>query len=159
MSVAGTINGTSVTIPTGGDTDNAATFTALLQALVSACSTVFQFGAASGLTTSAVYLRPGIAAADSTEVFLVFPKAGKVSALYCKGTSNASGGSVTVTARIDGADSTLTATVANGAASASDVTHTVSVTAGQTLSVKALGNAGYSSGLANLTASFAFTSS
>ena len=159
MSAAGTVNGTSVTIPTNGDTDNAATFTALIQALVAASSTWLQWGIASGLTTSAVYARPGFAAADSTEVFIIAPKSGKLSGLYAKGTSNASGGSVTVTVRAEAADSSITCTVANGASAASDVLHTLNVTAGDRISLKALGNAGYSSGLANLVVTCAFTPS
>lgn len=159
MSVAGTVNGVAVTLPTKGDVDNAATFTALLQALVAASSTWLQFGAASGLAAAARYLAPGMIAASTTEFLFVAPKAGKLSALYAKATSALSGDSVVITVRVDAADSTLTCTMANGATAASDTTHTVNVTAGQTISVRATGGASYSSGGANLNVSMAFTPS
>jgi hypothetical protein len=159
VSVAGTVNGVAVTLPTSGDTDNAATFAALLSALVGASASWLQFGAASGLTTSAVYLRPGNVAADSTEVLLVAPKAGKCSMLFAIGTSNAAGGNVRVTVRKNGSDTALTCDVLSGASAASDETNTFTVAAGDTLSVKALGLSGYTSGLANLQVSFAVTPS
>ncbi len=158
MSTACTVNGTALSVPAKGDVDYFTTLPALLTALVAALAHQFQFMVASGLTTSAVYANTG-GAATSTEMFLHATKAGKLSSLYVKGTSNASGGSVTVTVRVDGVDTALTCTVANGAATANDTTHTINVTAGQTISVKCLGNAGYSSGLANLGISFAITPS
>ncbi len=158
MSTACTVNGTAYAIPSKDDSDYAATFAAFLAALPGLLAHQFQFMVASGLTTSAVYANTG-GAATSTEMFLHATKAGKLSSLYVKGTSNASGGSVTVTVRVDGSATALTCTVANGAATANDTTHTVSVTAGQTISVSCLGNSGYASGLANLGISFAFTPS
>lgn len=159
MSSAVTVNGTAFTQPTDGDTDYAATFAALLAAIPGLLASCFQFGVTSGLTTSAVYARTGFAAADSTEVFIVCPKAGKISALYLRATSQPSGGTVTVTVRKNGSDTALTATMLTSANTASDTSNTVTVAAGDTLSVKALGNSGYSSGCANLTATFAFTPS
>jgi len=159
MSTSATVNGTVVYIGAKSDTDWAANYTALQTALVGLNATVFQFGAASGLSTSAGYMRPGIAAADGTEIFLVCPKAGKLSALYCKGTSNAAGGAVRVTVRVNGADSALTCDVAASGSAGADTTHTVTVAAGDTISVKAQGLSGYTSGLANLTACLAFTPS
>lgn len=159
MSVSATINGSSTPIPTDGDTDWGAAFVTLMQAVVGLSATVFQFAAASGLTTSAVYLRPGMAAADSTEVFLTAPRAGKLSTLYLKATSAPVGGTVTVTVRKNGLDTSLLATIALLGTTASDTSNTVTVAAGDTISVKGLGNAGYGSGCANLTACFAYTPS
>jgi hypothetical protein len=159
MSTSATVNGTVVYIGSKADEQWAANYAALQTALVGLTSTVFQFGASSGLSTSAAYLRPGMAAADSTEVFIVCPKAGKISSLYCKGTSNAAGGAVRIAVRVNGSTSALTCDVAVSGSAASDATHTVTVAAGDTLSVVASGLSGYTSGLANLTAAFAFTPS
>jgi hypothetical protein len=158
MSTAVTVNGVARAVPVKDEKNYAAELAALLSSLCGLLATQFHFMVASGLTTSAVYARPS-GAADSTEVFLHVTKAGKLSNLYVKGTSNAAGGSVTVTVRVAGADTALTCTVASGAATANDTSNTVSVTAGQTVSVKCLGNSGYTSGLANLGISFAFTPS
>ena len=160
MSVAVTVNGTSYTAPVKGDTGYASTFSSLVQALCQAAATVFQFGAASGLNAgNARYMIPGLAAASTTEYLVPCPIAGKLSKLYVKGTSALSGDSCVFVVQVDGVASALTCTMANGATSANDTTHTVSVTAGQTLSVKATAGASYSSGGANLVATFLFTPS
>lgn len=158
MSTAGTINGAAVTYPDKNDTGYAASLKALLQAVGGALATQFHFLVASGLTTSAVYARPA-GAADSTEVFLTATKAGKLSALYLKSSSAPVGGTVTVTVRVNGVDTTLLATLALLGTTASNVANTVTVAAGDTISIKCLGNAGYASGAANLGISLAFTPS
>lgn len=158
MSVANTINGVSRPVPSKGDTGHSAAHTALLQSLSGLLSSQFNFMVASGLTTSAVYARQG-GAADATEVFFTATKAGKFSLLYLKSSSAPVGGTVTVTVRKNGADSTLLATMNLLATTASDATNTFTVVAGDTISVKCLGNAGYASGCANLGISFAFTPS
>lgn len=164
MSTAVTINGTGYTCPVKGDTSWATTTTALLQALCAASSTMFQFGGASGLSAgNARYLAPGMIAASTTEYLIRVPIGGKLSKLYAVATSALSGDSCVIRVRTssDGtqANSSMTCTIANSGTTASDTTNTVTVAAGDYISVSATAGASYSSGGANLNVSFLLTPS
>lgn len=160
MSAAVYVNGTAYTAPTKGDTAYAASFSSLIQALCAAASSVFQFGGASGLSAgNARYMQPGMAAVSSTETFVVVPIGGKLSRLYLYATSAMSGDSCVFVLQVNGVASALTATMLNAQNSVSDVTHSVSVVAGDRISLKATAGASYSSGGANLSASVLFTPS
>jgi hypothetical protein len=164
MSTAGTVNGTAVTIPTAKDTNNGATFTALLQALVGACSTIFDMGIASGLAASTTsYCGPGNNGATSTELLVRFPKAGKLSNLYAIATSAVVGDSLVIRVKTGStsspSNSSLTCTIAASGTTAADTTNTVTVAAGDYMSISATPGGSYSSGGANLRVSLAFTPS
>lgn len=164
MSVAVTINGTSYTAPAKGDTGWAATTSSLLQALCGVAAGVYQFGGASGLAAGAArYLAPGMIAASTTEYVFRTPIGGKLSKLYAVATSAVSGDSCVIRVRTSSngtqANSALTCTIAASGTTASDTSNTVTVAAGDYISVSATAGAGYSSGGANLDVRFLFTPS
>lgn len=164
MSASVSINGTSYTSPTNGDTDYAATFSALLSALCGAAAGIFNMGAASGLSAgNARYLGPGDSAASATELLFRFPIGGKLSKLYAVTTSAVVGDSCVITIKTGATSSpsasALTCTIAAAGTTASDTTHTVTVQAGDYMSISATAGASYSSGGQNLRVSFLFTPS
>ena len=164
MSSAVNINGTAYTQPTSGDTDYGATFAALLSALCAAGSGIFNMGAASGLSAgNARYLGPGDSAASATELLFRFPVGGKLSKLYAVTTSAVVGDSLVLRIKTGStsspSNSALTCTIAAAGTTAADTSNTVTVAAGDYMSVSATAGASYSSGGANLRVSFLFTPS
>ena len=99
-------------------------------------------GIAAGLT---VYLSPRGAHATESSTAVVFPIASvlKRVRVVADGSPGA-GKSFTYTLRVNGIDQAVTATMADAATTASDLTHSVTVAAGDTVSVKLVTSAGAS---------------
>ena len=164
MSTSVSINGTTQVIPSNGDTDNGADFAELLTALAGLSSTIFDMGGASGLSAgNARYLGPGNNGLSSTELLFRFPAAGKLSKMYAVVTGALVGDSVVVRIKTGStsspSNSALTCTIAASGTTAADTTNTVTVAAGDYMSVSATAGASYSSGGDNLRVSFLFTPS
>ncbi len=101
-------------------------------------------GAAPGaLGAATVYLRVPGQTADGTEYQLArTTRGGGLRNLYCKlGTAPGMGESVTVTARMDGADLALACTISGAATTCSNTATILSALAGQNLSLKAVSTA------------------
>lgn len=96
------------------------------------------------LGTGTFYLNsPGGAAGASERPLSIGTRAGTLRALYCNlGTAPGGVATVVVTVRVAAADSALTCTITGAATSCNDTSHTPSVSAGQSLSVKAVSSAG-----------------
>lgn len=164
MSASVSINGTSYTSPTNGDTDYAATFSALLSALCAAGSTVVDLGIASGLLAATTYYAgPGNNGGGPTELMWRAPIGGKLSKLYAVSTSAFTGDSCVITVRKGSTSTTsatsITCTIAASGTTASDTSNTATVAAGDYLSVSVTPGASYSSGGANLRITILFTPS
>jgi len=95
-----------------------------------------------GAATS--YMHPGIEAADATEDgFFIAPTAGTITKMYTHlGTAPGGADTVIYTVRLGGADQTITCTTSAAETTSNDTAHTVAVTAGQEISVKAVSSAG-----------------
>lgn len=168
MSTTVTMNSVVYTVPTADDVDWASQELTWKQAVASNVNTgisglaavvaevnviqavapnpaVMGFGA-DALDTSAgtYYLRPFTFhdVATSDEVKIRCPVAGVMAALYVQGFQLINGGTYTFTLRKNGVDTALTCVMADGAQTASDITHTVTVAAGDALSVSVVASAG-----------------
>ena len=89
--------------------------------------------------TTAVYLAPGgqaLATAQATEIQIAMPRAGTLRNLRLKCTGGSNDATYTYTLRVNGESSAVTFTVAGGATSGSDTTHSVSAAAGDLVSVQ-----------------------
>lgn len=167
MSSSIVFNGSTYSLPSSGDTDWAATFNALITALAAASATratagaaVLSFGSGSTpVNTATNFLRPGFvtAAADTTEIKLRAPFAGRVSALQVQAGVAAAGGVTTVTVRKAGTNQNLTCTFAAGATQGADNTNELTVAAGDQLSVSIVHGAGIGTGLTNVVATMKLT--
>ena len=82
-----------------------------------------------------------ITPAENTSHFLI-PKAGTLKNLYIKNDYNDLSNTCTVTLRKNGSDQSLVAVMSAGGGSANDTTHTVSVNAGDIISLKVVTGAG-----------------
>lgn len=159
MSTAITLNGTGYTIPEMGETGWRTTLNAYLAALATARGGSLVWGISTGVTTAARYAPPGYGAASSSEIQISAPATGTLRGLYVKCRTAAVGDSVVVTVRKAGAATALTCTVAASGTTASDTTNTVSVTAGDALSVSVTGGASFSSGAVDFLISLTLTPS
>lgn len=157
MSTSVSINGTGYSIPGMGEAGWLTTFNAYLAALVTAKSGALVWGVSSGVTTAARYAPPGYGAASTNEIQFSAPATGTLRNLYVKCRTAPAGDSVVVTVRKTGAATAMTCTVAAAATTAADTTNTVSVTAGDALSLSVTGGASFSSGAADLIASVSLT--
>lgn len=142
MSVSQSVNGTSYALPTAGDTDWGALLTTFLQGLAASFSSVFTFGN-SVTAAGSGFVAPGLysTVTGATEAFYTVPMAGRLKALYCKSAGAPAGGTVVFTVRINGVDTALLCTLADGATTASDIVNSVVVAAGSTLSMKCVSTA------------------
>lgn len=146
MSTAVNINGTGYSVPAPGETGWVAALNSFLVALATLKATAIQFGVSTGVTNAARYATPGYAAANATEIQMPAPCTGVMRGLFVKFRTAPVGDSVVVTVRKAGVATALTATVAAAATTGSDATNTVSVTAGDLLSVSVTGGAAFASG-------------
>lgn len=108
------------------------------------------------------YLVPGFGArADlgANAVGFIATAAGSISKLRAKAVAGTTGDTLVLTVQKNASDQTLTATLAAGGTSASDLTHSFSVAAGDEISVKAVAGASTSAGATVLRASVLFTPS
>ncbi len=187
MSISITWNGTTYTWPSSGQsTDWTASVLSLIQSFAANAATkttaqtltnktltaptisgvtslgvgVLQFGNAStAADTTARYLRPGYssAAADTTEVKLRAPAAGRISGLYVQSSAATAGDTTVVTVRKNGSDQALACTVAAAGTQAADATNSFTVAAGDAISVKVVSGASIATGLTNPIVTMAFT--
>jgi hypothetical protein len=157
MSTPITINGTGYTIPAAGETGWKTTLNAYLAALATARGGSLQFGISTGVTTAARYAPPGYGAAQTNEVQISAPCTGTIRDLYVKCRTAPVGDTVVVTVRKTAAATALTATVAIAGTTASDLVNTVSVTAGDALSVSVTGGASFASGALDTIVTFNIT--
>lgn len=186
MSTTISWNGTTYTLPTSGESDWAALMLLFYQSLAANAATkttaqtltnktltaptvtgvtslgvgVLCFGNAStAADTTARYLRPffSSAAADTTEVKIRVPAAGRVSGLYVQSSSATAGDTTVITVRKNGSDTALTCTVAAAGTQAADATNSFTVVAGDAISVKVVSGASIATGLTNPTVTMAFT--
>lgn len=130
---------------------------AYLTALTTAKGGAFTFGISTGVTSAARYAVPGHNTAQTNEVQISSPIAGTIRDLYVKCRTAPVGDTVVVTVRKTAAATAVTATIAIAATTASDTTHTVSVAAGDALSVSVTGGASFSSGCLDCIVSFNVT--
>jgi hypothetical protein len=98
-------------------------------------------GAATTASTAALYL--GVTTANTTEANVspwIATRAGTISQLYVKTSTNLAVATNTLvaTVRKNGADTTLTCTVANGTNSANDTVHSFTVVAGDQITAKSV---------------------
>lgn len=106
------------------------------------------------------YLYPGYSPAAGMTTEIVrwrAPAAGKVSQLYVRANAASVGGSWTVTARKNGADTALTATLAAAATTGADTTHSFTVAAGDELTVSVASAGGVGTPATEPTVSALFT--
>lgn len=142
MSVS--LNGTSYPLPNPSDTDWAAQLLNFFAAIATAVSGVFTWAEASfGALAGTYYLGLGAAAASTSNEYKVrVPATGKLRNLYALAGVAPSGGTAAVTVRVNGADTAITCTVADGGTTAQDTTHSVNVNAGDQVSIKVVCSAG-----------------
>jgi hypothetical protein len=152
-----TINGTGYTIPCPGESDYKTTLNDYLAALPTMKGGSLTFGISTGVTTAARYAVPGTGTAQTNEVQISCPCTGTVRGLYVVCRTAPVGDTVVVTIRKAAVATTVTATIAIAATTASDTTNTVSVTAGDALSVSVTGGASFSSGCLDCTITFNIT--
>lgn len=160
MSTTQAINGTNYTLPSSGesgwDSQLALWFAALAQAAIG----FLFFGNSSVPNSGTNFLRPQYrdSAADTTEVFIPCPASGTLRALYVKATTGPTVSSGhTFTVRKNGVDTTMTCTMAFATTTAQDTSNSVSVTAGDTISIKTTGTP--TAGAINVIASLRFSPS
>lgn len=105
------------------------------------------------------YLCPGYdpTPAATVEVKVRVPAAGKVSALYVQAATGPVTAGQVVTVRKNGVDTALAATLAAAGAQASDLAHSFTVAAGDTISVKVKGATGITDGATQLLVSMLFS--
>ncbi len=121
---------------------------------------VVHFGAlAAAAGGVAAFLRPafGGATADTTEAFVVMPFAGKMSNFYVAVGTAGSTDSTVYTVMKNGSATTITCSLASGATTGNDTTHTATFAAGDKLSVKIVSGAAISPAAALPAASFQVT--
>jgi hypothetical protein len=157
MSSSVNVNGVGYTIPSPGESGWKTTLNAYLSALQAARCGSLTFGISTGVTTAARYAVPGYGAAQTNEVQISAPCTGTMRDLYVQCRTAPVGDTVVVTVRKAAAATALTATVAIAGTTASDTTHTVSVTAGDAISVSVTGGASFSSGAADFIITFNVT--
>lgn len=182
MSITIAFNGTNYTFPSTGETDWANQLQTLIQALAANTATlstaqtlsnktltgtttlapaILMFGIGSTpINTSTNFLRPGFitGAADTTEIKMVIPVAGKLSNLYVVAGTAAVGGTTTVQVRLNGIPRTLTiSNIPAGTATASQTGFSFVVAAGDQLSISITHGAGISTGMTNVLASLLLT--
>ena len=108
-----------------------------------------------GTSGAAGYLAPGwIAALSATELQMTLTRPGTLRSLYIAVAVAGTGAATnTYTVRKNGVDTTITTTIANtSAGAASDVTHSVTVVAGDLLSVSCAKSGGVAAGQSDVTA-------
>lgn len=168
MAISISWNGTTYSFPSAGAHGYAALLTALLQSFASNAATrstsgvgVIQFGCWDTIADTATrYLWPGFSKTDNTtsQVTMRVPAAGKISNLYVRAYSEASGGTTTLTVNKNGVPQTLSVVLPSVAGvSGADTTHSFTVAAGDRLSVSVVHGVGISAGAAGLVATLAFT--
>lgn len=103
-------------------------------------------GAGKGvLGVATLYLvGPGVVASGTTEAYLLIsPRAGTARNLRCYlGTAPGGADTVSITARLNGADTTTTCTITGAGQTCSDASNTAAVSAGDRVSLKAVSSAG-----------------
>lgn len=108
-------------------------------------------GAGKGvLGVATLYLvGPGVVASGTTEAYLLIsPRAGTARNLRCYlGTAPGGADTVSITARLNGADTTTTCTITGAGQTCSDASNTAAVSAGDRVSLKAVSSAGTASDL------------
>lgn len=134
MSTTVKVNGTSFAVPARGDTDWDVNLRVYLQGITALVATVFQFCASTFPSSTAYFLAPGYATASVTEILVPVPQAGILRNLRVVCT-NTTSGPCTITVRNGGALTALTCTLGSGATQASDLTHSVTATAGSYVSI------------------------
>jgi hypothetical protein len=131
---------------------------AFLLALCRMRAGCIQFFGSSGLSAGAArYAPPGYGALAATEYGLPCPATGTLRGLFVKTRTAVAGDSAVVTLRKNGVATSMTCTIAASGTSAQDTSNTVSVTAGDVLSLSVTAGGGYSSGGADLAASVNLT--
>ena len=136
----------TITIPVDGDLANAASMTVSVKALAdmaaliqTALTSCLLFGGASGfnVSTTTQYLTPGgvIGVMGTVETFLVVPKAGRISNMQAVCSTGSTTQGWTIFVRQNAVNSALTQTVATGALTGNDTTHSFTVAAGDKISV------------------------
>lgn len=128
----------------------------------SVAPTVLYFGADSSLAnTTTAFAFPGCggAAVSATERWVMMPCAGKLSNLYVREATGSTTQGVVYTVRQNGSNTTITCTCAAGAGvvTANDTTHTVTVAAGDVISISVIGVSGITAGCGELSAAIQFT--
>jgi len=157
MSTSVSLNGTSYSLPQMGETGWRAALDSYLLALSGMRGGSLLFGVSTGVTSAARYAPPGYGAAQSNEVQLSAPCTGTMRGLYVRCRTAPVGDSVVVTVRKSGSATALTCTVAVSATTASDTSNTVSVTAGDAISVSVTGGGSFSSGALDTLVAFTIT--
>lgn len=132
--------------------------------VISSCASlgvgVITFGTqASPANTTLNFLRPIYKAvtADTFEVFLRAPAAGKISGLYVEAFTGPATQGQTITVRKNGVAQTLTCLLAAGASETADASNSFTVAAGDRISVSIQGIAGITGGAGEVIASMKFT--
>jgi hypothetical protein len=157
VSTSVNLNATGYTVPQMGETGWRVALDAYLLALASARGGSLAFGISTGVTSAARYAPPGYGAAQTNEVQISAPCSGTMRDLYVKCRTAPVGDTVVVTVRKTAAATALTCTVAIAGTTASDTSNTVSVTAGDALSVSVTGGASLSSGALDTIVTFNIT--
>jgi hypothetical protein len=114
-------------------------------------------GSSDPILTTAEYQNLSVRKLDSSSTLSYgspIPFSGTISRLFVSCETAPSGGTFVLTIQVNGTDSALTCTVADGATTGSDITHSVSVSAGDILRFKYLKSGGTVSG--SISASFKY---
>jgi hypothetical protein len=159
-----TVNGAEYELPSDNDTEWGALVRAALSALATSASSVLAWATDGGsaASDSNVFLAPGYEDdVLASEVFVVMPVAGRLTALRAFAVATGTDTASSVTVRKNGDDTTITATLPSAQENyaAADLTHSVSVDAGDKVSIGLLSAGTEGSGPAGLTVSLLFTPS
>lgn len=122
----------------------------LLWEKVRTTASVITFGSQSTpANTNTNFLRPIYKSqvADTAEVFLKMPFAGRVSHMYFRAFSGSAGAGTTLTLRKNGVDTALVISLAAGATTGSDTANSVAFAEGDELSLQSVHGGGIAGGI------------